>query len=81
MTLIGPPTEGSAPIEWRYTTYAGPVERAALRATDPALGALVLSGLWWWLRALALGLLSLLRALTGWLGHPGPRRSSASRCR
>jgi hypothetical protein len=72
VTLIGPPTEGSAPIEWRYTTYAGPVERAALRATDPALGALVLSGLWWWLRALALGLLALLRALTGWLGHPGP---------
>jgi len=57
--------------EWRYTIYAGPIERSALRATDPALGPLLLSGLWWPLRALALGLLALLKALTAGLGHPG----------
>ncbi len=71
--LTARPADGSspAPAQWRYTIYAGPIERAALRATDPVLGALLLSGLWWWLRALALGLLALLRALTAVLGHPG----------
>lgn len=72
VTLLERPAETGAPTEWRYTIYAGPVERAALQAADPALDALLLSGLWWWLRALALGLLGLLRALTALLGHPGP---------
>jgi YidC/Oxa1 family membrane protein insertase len=59
------------PTEWRYTIYAGPVERQALGRTDSELERLLLSGLWWWLRALALGLLQLLRWLTALLGDPG----------
>jgi YidC/Oxa1 family membrane protein insertase len=61
----------SAAPEWRYTIYAGPLERPALGRTDPQLERLLLSGLWWWLRALALGLLALLQTLTALLGHPG----------
>jgi YidC/Oxa1 family membrane protein insertase len=60
-----------AATEWRYTIYAGPVERPPLGRVDPELERLLLSGLWWWLRALALGFLALLRALTAWIGHPG----------
>jgi YidC/Oxa1 family membrane protein insertase len=59
------------PAEWRYTIYAGPVERRALSRADPELQRLLLSGLWWWLRALALGLLHLLRGLTALIGHAG----------
>jgi YidC/Oxa1 family membrane protein insertase len=72
VALVAPAAgPGPAPTEWRYTIYTGPVEREALRRVDPELGRLLLSGLWWWLRALALGLLELLRALTALLGHPG----------
>lgn len=60
-----------AATEWRYTIYAGPVERPPLGRVAPELERLLLSGLWWWLRALALGLLALLHALTAWIGHPG----------
>jgi len=56
---------------WRYTFYSGPVERAALARAAPVLPRLVLSGLWSWLRALSLGLLWLLGALTAIAGSPG----------
>ena len=69
--LVAVPAHAPAPTEWRYTIYAGPVERPPLARVDPELERLLLSGLWWWLRALALGLLALLRALTAWIGHPG----------
>jgi YidC/Oxa1 family membrane protein insertase len=69
--VAAPAPAGAAPTEWRYTIYAGPVERLPLGRVDPELERLLLSGLWWWLRALALGLLALLRALTAWIGHPG----------
>jgi YidC/Oxa1 family membrane protein insertase len=69
--VAAPAPAGAAPTEWRYTIYAGPVERPPLGRVDPELERLLLSGLWWWLRALALGLLALLRALTAWIGHPG----------
>ena len=71
VALVAPASTGPAPTEWRYTIYAGPVEREALGRVDPELERLLLSGLWWWLRALALGLLWLLREWTAWLGHPG----------
>lgn len=65
------PSPATGATEWRYTLYTGPLERAALARADPELERLLLSGLWWWLRALALGLLRLLRGLTALLGHPG----------
>jgi YidC/Oxa1 family membrane protein insertase len=71
VALVAEAAAGPAPTEWRYTIYAGPVERPSLARVDPELGRLLLSGLWWWLRALALGLLQLLRAWTALLGHPG----------
>jgi YidC/Oxa1 family membrane protein insertase len=71
VALVAVPAPAPAPTEWRYTIYAGPVERPPLRRVDPELERLLLSGLWWWLRALALGLLALLRALTVSIGHPG----------
>jgi YidC/Oxa1 family membrane protein insertase len=66
------PAAAPGPPEWRYTLYTGPLERETLGHADPELERLLLSGLWWWLRALALGLLALLRGLTALLGHPGP---------
>ncbi|HTI57126.1 MAG TPA: membrane protein insertase YidC [Verrucomicrobiae bacterium] len=71
VALAAPAASGPAPTEWRYTIYAGPVEREALSRADPELERLLLSGLWWWLRALALGLLALLHGWIAWLGHPG----------
>ena len=71
VALVEPAAAGPAPTEWRYTIYAGPVDRQPLARVDPELGRLLLSGLWWWLRALALGLLQLLRGWTTLLGHPG----------
>src|SRR6185295_18633883 len=68
VALVAPAAAGPAPTEWRYTIYAGPVEREPLGRADPELERLLLSGLWWWLRALALGLLHLLRGLTALLG-------------
>jgi YidC/Oxa1 family membrane protein insertase len=56
---------------WRFRFYAGPVEPGALKAADPALGQLFLSGLWRWLRALSVGLLHLLRGLTAIVGNAG----------
>ena len=64
-------TDAPTPLTWRLRFYSGPVELSALRATDPELGQLFLSGLWRWLRAVSLGLFHLLRGLTGAIGHPG----------
>jgi len=58
-------------LSWRFRIYSGPVELTSLRAEDPELGRLFLSGLWWWLRAVSLGLFHLLRALTMVIGHAG----------
>ena len=58
-------------LTWRYTFYSGPLEPRALSAVDPELKRLFLSGLWFWLRALSLGLLSLLRGLTAIIGNHG----------
>ncbi len=71
VALVAPAAPGPASTEWRYTIYAGPVEQQPLGHVDPELERLLLSGLWWWLRALALGLLQLLRRWTALLGHPG----------
>jgi len=71
VALVAPAAPGPASTEWRYTIYAGPVEQQSLGHVDPELERLLLSGLWWWLRALALGLLQLLRRWTALLGHPG----------
>lgn len=60
-----------ARMSWRYTFYAGPIERQALSEADPTLESMVLSDLWFWLRGLSLALLALLRGLTGLVGHPG----------
>jgi YidC/Oxa1 family membrane protein insertase len=59
------------PLVWRYTFYAGPLEKIALTHADPALAQLLFSGLWSWLRALSFALLALLRGLTVVAGHPG----------
>ena len=56
----------------RYIFYSGPVEHSSLTRTDPELGRMLFSGLWFWLRALSLALLFLLRGLTAIVGHPGP---------
>ena len=58
-------------LSWRYTVYSGPLEKAALTRADPALGRLLYSGLWFWLRPLSFGLQLLLRGLTELIGHPG----------
>jgi len=58
-------------LSWRYTSYSGPLEKAALTRADPQLGRLLFSGLWFWLRPLSFGLLFLLRGLTELIGHPG----------
>jgi YidC/Oxa1 family membrane protein insertase len=60
-----------ARTSWRYTFYSGPLESQALARAGPPLERMLLSGLWFWLRALSLALLSLLRGLTGLVGHPG----------
>lgn len=57
-------------LSWRYTFYSGPVEPRTLTAADPELGRLFLSGLWFWLRALSVGLFHLLQALTAVIGNP-----------
>ena len=56
---------------WSDTLYSGPVESRALARTDPALEALLFSGLWSPLRALSFGLLHLLRGLGAILSNPG----------
>src|SRR5262245_45983234 len=58
-------------LAWRYTFYAGPLEKGALTRADPELVRLLFSGLWFWLRPLSFGLLFLLRGLTELVGHPG----------
>ncbi len=58
-------------LAWRYTFYAGPLERGALTRADAELDRLLFSGLWFWLRPLSFGLLFLLRGLTELVGHPG----------
>ena len=63
--------EPAGELSWRYTFYSGPLERRALAHADPPLDAMLFSGLWSWLRALSLALLSLLRGLTAIVGHPG----------
>ena len=50
---------------------SGPLEGRALTRADPSLEAMLFSGLWSWLRALSLALLSLFRGLTAIVGHPG----------
>src|SRR5215475_9494715 len=64
-------TDASTRLAWRLRFYSGPVELSALRAEDPELGRLFLSGLWRWLRAVSLGLFHLLRGLTLVIGHAG----------
>ena len=54
-----------------YVFYAGPTDRSALVAADPALGALLFAGLWSPLRPLSLGLLFLLHGLTALVREPG----------
>ncbi len=54
-----------------YVLYAGPTDRKALVAADPALGALLFAGLWSPLRALSLGLLFLLHGLNALVREPG----------
>jgi YidC/Oxa1 family membrane protein insertase len=56
---------------WRYTFYSGPLESRALIQAAPELERMLFSGLWSWLRALSVALLSLLRGLTAIVGHPG----------
>jgi len=58
-------------LSWRFRIYSGPVELTSLRAEAPELGRLFLSGLWWWLRAVSLGLFHLLRGFTLVVGHAG----------
>lgn len=55
----------------RYIIYAGPTDRSALVATDPALGGLLFAGLWAPLRALSLGLSFLLHGLIAVVREPG----------
>ena len=58
-------------VSSRYIFYSGPVEYSSLTRTDAELGQMLFSGLWFWLRALSLALLFLLRGLTAIVGHPG----------
>src|SRR5262249_15797492 len=58
-------------LSWRFRIYSGPVELTSLRAEDPELGRLFLSGLWWCLRAASLGLFHLLRGLGLGIGQAG----------
>ena len=64
-------SDASDALSWRYTFYSGPLERRALAHPDPPLEPMLFSGLWSWLRALSLALLSLLRGLTAIVGDPG----------
>ena len=68
---LAPAADGRQPSACRYVFYSGPIETRALVGADPRLERLLFSGLWSWLRPLSSGLLSLLRALTGMVGHPG----------
>jgi len=63
--------DGRDRLSWRHTFYAGPLESRALTRADPQLEQLLFSGLWFWLRALSVALLFLLRGLTEIIGHPG----------
>src|SRR5262249_36776747 len=58
-------------LEWRWTFYSGPVERGGVRRADPIVDGMRLSGLWSWLRALALALQWLLNGLTAITGSTG----------
>jgi YidC/Oxa1 family membrane protein insertase len=64
-------SDASDALSWRYTFYSGPLERRALAHTEPPLEPMLFSGLWPWLRALSLALLSLLGGLTAIVGDPG----------
>ena len=64
-------SDASDALSWRYTFYSGPLERRALAHADPPLEPMLFSGLWSWLRALSLALLSLFRGLTAIVGDPG----------
>jgi YidC/Oxa1 family membrane protein insertase len=64
-------SDASDALSWRYTFYSGPLERRALAHPDPPLEPMLFSGLWSWLRALSLALLSLLRGLTAIVGDSG----------
>jgi YidC/Oxa1 family membrane protein insertase len=68
IALVSDPSDA---LSWRYTFYSGPLERRALAHPDPPLEPMLFSGLWSWLRALSLALLSLLRGLTAIVGDPG----------
>ena len=65
------PADGRHPTSCRYVFYSGPLETRALAHADPRLERLLFFGLWSWLRPLSFALLSLLRSLTGVIGHPG----------
>ena len=78
--VLAPPSGASAllvtadapgRLSWRYTFYSGPLESRALTGADPGLERLLLSGLWFWLRALSLALQLLLQGLTALVGQPG----------
>jgi YidC/Oxa1 family membrane protein insertase len=64
-------SDASDALSWRYTFYSGPLERRTLARADPPLEPMLFSGLWSWLRALSLALLSLLGGLTAIVGDPG----------
>ena len=63
------PAPGESSISFRL--YAGPVERAALRAADPVLTKMLFAALWDWLRWLCFGMLWLLTTIDGFVGNIG----------
>ena len=68
LTLVA---EEPGALSWRAVFYSGPVEDRALTRADPELGGLLFSGLWAWLRPLAVALLALLGRLIAIIGPPG----------
>jgi len=67
----GTPGAPEAPGLLAFRVYSGPIERGLLRATDPALDALLFAHLWFWMRWLAFGLTFLLAGLRAVVGNAG----------
>jgi len=61
--LMLPPLAADEVQQWQFEVYAGPKDLTALQAGEIHYDALVMPGLWPWLRALALGLMWLLSAI------------------
>jgi YidC/Oxa1 family membrane protein insertase len=70
-TLLARRDTGAPALEQTFRVYSGPIELGTLRATDPALAALLFAHLWFWMRWLAFGLLLLLDGLCGLIGNAG----------